>query len=217
MSEFKSLKEQVYNYISEKINAGVIKTHEKINEKMIMEDLNISRTPVREALIQLFSEGYLENEPRKGFTVKEVDDQKVIEIYGILGVLDGYAASLAMDYLTSSDYRDMDMLIYGMEKAIEDRDFKGYYELQMRFHIIYIEKSENAELSRIMAMLKKIFIRQSYSKFDENNFQSILSETNAGHKMILQLLKEGKKKELEAYIRNTHWHSRHALYDSFDQ
>lgn len=217
MTEYKSLKEQVYNYISEKINAGTIKTHEKINEKMIMDDLNISRTPVREALIQLFSEGYLNNEPRKGFTVKEVDDKKVIEIYGLLGVLDGYAATLAIDHLSNSDFRDMDMLIYGMDRAIEERDFKGYYELQMRFHIIYIEKSENNELIRIMAMLKKIFIRQSYSKFDENNFQSVLSDTNNGHKIILAHLRKGEKNKVEHYIRNTHWNIKHALYDSLDQ
>ncbi len=76
MNAFLSLKDHVYNYISQAINEGRLKPNEKINEKMIMEDLNISRTPVREAFLELSVEGYLENVPRKGFHVKRVDEKK---------------------------------------------------------------------------------------------------------------------------------------------
>lgn len=58
----------------------------------MIEDLHISRTPVREAMIQLAAEGYLENIPRKGFVVKQVDKKKAKEVYRLLGVLEGYAA-----------------------------------------------------------------------------------------------------------------------------
>ncbi len=71
MNAFLSLKDHVYNYISQAINEGRLKPNEKNKtKKMIMEDLNISRTPVREAFLELSVEGYLENVPRKGFHVK---------------------------------------------------------------------------------------------------------------------------------------------------
>lgn len=217
MSEFKSLKEHVYQYISKKINDGTIEPNKKIDEKMIINDLKISRTPVREALIQLASEGYLENIPRRGFFIKQADDNKVSEIYALLGVLDGFAATLAIDHLESRDLRDMEMLIYGMDRAIEDNEFRDYYELQVRFHDVYINKCGNSELIRMMVLLRRVFIRQSYETSDEANFKAVLQEANDGHRKILKLIKEGKKAELEVYLKEKHWDPRHALYDSLEK
>ncbi len=98
-----TLKDQVYNYISEKIYSGNLKSNEKISEKNIIDDLQISRTPVREALIQLASEGYIENIPRRGFIVKHIDESKVSEIYSLLGILDGFAARLSYEKLNDKD------------------------------------------------------------------------------------------------------------------
>ncbi|MBW1636376.1 MAG: GntR family transcriptional regulator [Deltaproteobacteria bacterium] len=66
--------------------------------------MNISRTPVREALIQSATEGYLENIPRKRFIVKRVDKNKAREIYGLLGVLEGFSASLSVYNITRGGY-----------------------------------------------------------------------------------------------------------------
>ena len=66
MSQYLTLKDHVYNYISSKINDGSSKPLDKINEQQISDELEISRTPIK-ALIQLASEGYLENTARKGF------------------------------------------------------------------------------------------------------------------------------------------------------
>ena len=64
--------------------------------------LNISRTPVREALIQLTAEGVLENRARKGFVIKSISEKDVGEIYAVIGVLDGYAAKSSCDHLTKT-------------------------------------------------------------------------------------------------------------------
>ena len=64
MTHYMSLKDHVYKYISDKISDGSLKPDDKINEQQISESLNISRTPIREALIQLASDGLLESTPR---------------------------------------------------------------------------------------------------------------------------------------------------------
>lgn len=215
MSNFLSLKDHVYNYISNKINSGELKSNEKINEKEIMEDLNISRTPVREALIQLSSEGFIDNVPRKGFLVKQFDEKKISEIYSLLGVLDGYAASLTCSKLTERDYRSMEMLIYGMTKAIDDNDFLDYHNLQTEFHNIYIKKCENEELIRVVHQLKNFLINQTYGK-NSAEVKEIFHKTNAEHEKILNFFKEKNITELDHFLRNVHWHISHAQYDSID-
>ncbi|WP_312095119.1 GntR family transcriptional regulator, partial [Aminipila sp.] len=95
MYKFQSLKDHVYDYIADQILKGNLLPNEKINENKICQELNISRTPVREALIQLSSEGVLENVPRKGFVLRTLNPREAAEIYEVVGLLDGYASVLA--------------------------------------------------------------------------------------------------------------------------
>ena len=103
MEKFKTLKDHVYEYIADQIRDGSLLPEQRVNENVICESLNISRTPVREALIQLTAEGVLENRARKGFVIKSISEKDVGEIYAVIGVLDGYAAKSSCDHLTKQD------------------------------------------------------------------------------------------------------------------
>ena len=137
---FKSLKDHVYEYIASLIREGRLVAEEKINENQICSELNISRTPVREALIQLAAEEVLENRARKGFVVKKMDAKDIAELYEIIGVLDGLAAKKSLPHLTEKDFRDMDFYIETMNLAIKTSNYEMYYEQQNLFHQIYISK-----------------------------------------------------------------------------
>ena len=78
MAKIKSLSEQVYEYIVHQIKIGTLSFEEKINETDLIQQLGISRTPIREALIQLASDGILENVPRKGFYVNTKGYESVL-------------------------------------------------------------------------------------------------------------------------------------------
>ncbi|MCH4886410.1 GntR family transcriptional regulator [Acidaminobacter sp. JC074] len=214
MQQYLSLKDHVYNYISDKIREGSLKADEKINEKIIMEDLNISRTPVREALIQLATEGYLENIPRKGFIVKPVDTEKSKEIYALLGALDAFAAELAFDFITEEDTRRMEALSKQMVVAIDTYDFKAYYKLQTDFHDVYIHKCQNEELINTMSLLRKKFIRQTYNDEDVEKMKDILYHTNKEHIEIARLFKEASYEKVSKFLKYTHWNVSYAAYDS---
>ena len=69
MKKYKTLKDHVYDYIAEQILEGNLIPSQRINETAISQELSVSRTPVREALIQLSCEDILENVPRKGFVL----------------------------------------------------------------------------------------------------------------------------------------------------
>ena len=107
MNRFKTLKDHVYDYISQQILEGNLKPSESINESDISEALSVSRTPVREALIQLSCEGMLENVPRKGFILKGTTEKEAAELYQIIGALDALSATLSYDVLSENDYTKM--------------------------------------------------------------------------------------------------------------
>lgn len=214
MQQYLSLKDHVYNYISDKINEGSLRPDDKINEKIIMEDLNISRTPVREALIQLATEGYLENIPRKGFIVKHVNTEKSKEIYALLGVLDAFASELAFEYITDEDIKRMEALSKQMAVAIDTYDFKAYYKLQTDFHDVYISKCHNEELINTMNLLRKKFIKQTYNDDNQEKMKEVLHHTNSEHVKIAQLFKEKNSDEISKFLKYQHWNLNYAEYDA---
>lgn len=219
MNSYKSLKDHVYDYISEKINDGSLTSAKKIDEQLICEELNISRTPVREALIQLTTEGYLENLPRRGFYLRGVDENRARELYFIIGRLDGTAAALAMDNLTYKEINRMKMLITSMDQAIASKEFEVYYKLQLEFHNVYINLCENDELIRLLNQLRKNFIRQGYSDEEGNkgavDISELLRKINNDHKVIVEIFENRDKKEIERYIRDVHWNIENAKYDAY--
>lgn len=215
MSTYKSLKDHVYEYISDQIFKGNIKPKEKINEAIICEELQVSRTPVREALIQLSDDGILEQVPRRGFIVNEVSINKVEEIYTILGVMEGLAASLAVERMEEDQIEVLENYINEMEEFIKNREFKSYYKLQLKFHEYFIKVSGNSELIRIINSLKRNFIKQTYVIDESNeNISEILAQTNKEHKEILKFFKEKDARGIEAYLKEVHWNFTYAVYDS---
>lgn len=213
MERYLSLKDHVYHYISERISSGELWAGDKINEQQIVEELNISRTPVREALIQLASDGYVDNFPRRGFYVKSLDLQKIQELYEIIGILDGRAAVLCMDYLTDQDLEQMEALAKQMDQAIDAGHGDLYYELQVEFHNVYLSKCPNTEIAVLLNRLKDNFIRKYYLFEGPDNELEILHETNQQHYEIIRLFREKKSAELEQYIRDVHWDSKKAKFD----
>jgi len=216
MSAYLSLKDHVYQYISNAIKEGKLEPNEKINEKLVMSELQISSTPVREALIELSVEGFLKNIPRKGFFVRPVDDKRVKDLYRIIGNLDALCATESLKILTDEDFDTMQSLVEKMDEAIISINFVEYYELQNRFHEIYCEKCDNIELIHLIHNLKKMFIRQSYENIDNDNLVKSLLDTNEEHKKILDLMRNNKKAKLEKYIRDIHWDSRNSYFDLFE-
>ncbi|NYB72645.1 GntR family transcriptional regulator [Sedimentibacter hydroxybenzoicus DSM 7310] len=214
LTHYMSLKDHVYNYISEKINDGSLKPDDKINEQQISDALNISRTPIREALIQLASDGFLENTPRRGFRVKFLDIKRAQELYEIIGILDGRIAYNTVDLIKEDDLRNMKFLADSMDVAIEQGMSAKYYELQIQFHDIYLNLYDNSELISLLNKLKDNFLRKYYIFDDKDNEMQILRKTNLQHHEIIQLFKEKKKDELERYIRDVHWNKESAMFDS---
>lgn len=214
MIQYMSLKDCVYNYISEKINDGSLKPDDKINEQHISDALNVSRTPIREALIQLASDGYLENTPRRGFRVKFLDLKKARELYEIIGILDGRIAYETVGLISDENIKQMQFLAESMDSAISQGLSSKYYELQLMFHDTYINLYSNETMISTLNQMKNQFLRKYYKFDDPEKELEILKQTNLEHFEIIRLFREKKKDELERYIRDVHWAADTAMFDS---
>ncbi len=213
MERFKTLKDHVYDYIAEQIRDGALLPDKRVNENVICEELNISRTPVREALIQLAAEGVLENRARKGFVIKAMSHTDIKEIYAVIGVLDGYAAKLSCDNLTEQDYADMAFYIDAMELAINSGNYEMYYKQQTTFHQLYINKCGNNTLIDTIAKTKNKLLKKTYIDDDDQTLKEVFAKTNNEHRKILELFKAKDTETLFHYIADTHWMPDYATYD----
>jgi DNA-binding GntR family transcriptional regulator len=215
MMEFKSLKDHVYDYLSTQIQQNRLKPGEKINEKTLCEHLGISRTPVREALIELANEDLLERRPRRGFLVKALTKEEVKEIYRILGCLEGVAAAGAISCLSAREFTAMEDLIRSMDEAIQKKRGERFYRLQKDFHDVYVSACGNKHLVRIISSVKGRFLRQAYRQMEsEEDYFGALRQFNDEHRVILDLLRAGKTEDLETYLKDVHWNFIFARMDA---
>lgn len=205
MNNFLSLKDHVYNYIVEQINNGKLIRGSKVNESAISESLKVSRTPVREALIQLSSEGLLENVPRKGFVIKNLTKEEAKETYFIIGALDGLAASLSVPHLTEKHMKEMEFYIQSIDLAINTGNYSMYHKMQEAFHGVYLSVCPNKSLVNLLLQFEKKFLK-NFSDSDPTEITKIgLSQTNNEHREMLELFKKGDSAKLERFMKEVHW------------
>ena len=213
MNKFKTLTDHVYEYIAEEILAGRIELGEKINENKICNLLSISRTPVREALIELSRDGILDNVPRKGFLVRKLTLKDLKELYALIVILESEAASLACENLDKKTLDDMKFYIDSMDLAISQSNFEIYHKQQDAFHNTFIQKCGNDTLILTLAHLKNQLLRKTYDEVAFPNIVAVLAETNNEHKKIYEMFKRNDSVAVANYLKNTHWQPQKAEYE----
>jgi DNA-binding GntR family transcriptional regulator len=206
---YHSLKDHVYDYIAKEIQNGTLLPNHKVNEIALSEKLEVSRTPVREALIQLAADNLLEYFPRRGFFVKDLDTKQKLDVFQVVGTLDALAASLSLNYITEDDIELMELLVKKIDLSIFQRNYSDYQTYQNQFHKVYIDKCKNNTLRELLASLQNSFVRQIYLSPDEEKLFSVLEQMNVQHKQIIQYFKNGDKENLELLIKNEHWKITH--------
>lgn len=205
MNNYLSLKDHVYNYIVEQINNGTLISRSKVNENAISEALKVSRTPVREALIQLASEGLLENIPRKGFIIKNLSKEEAKETFFIIGALDGLAASLATPLLTDEHMKEMEFYIQSIDLAINTGNFSMYHKMQEAFHNVYLSICPNKSLVNLLLQLEKKFLKNFDGSAEPELTTKRLTQTNNEHRKMMELFRNGETAELEIFMKEVHW------------
>ncbi len=142
----KSMRELVLTELRNAIFTRSIKPGDRLVETSIANSMGISRTPVREALRQLESEGLAINIPRKGTIVKGICVEDAKEIYDIREVLEGLAAKGACLHISRIEIRELRQIIREMDQCIKNDDEERYVDVHNRYNRIIIDACKNKRL-----------------------------------------------------------------------
>jgi len=201
MLNVKSLREQIYEYLRMEMQSGKLVPGSAINLTAISEKLGVSKTPLRDALIQLEAEGFVSILPRRGILVNKLTLQDIKEAYEIIGPLEAAVLLSVFDRFDAPAISEMSQLNARQVKAIEQDDFESYYRLNLDFHGVFLNLSDNMALKRTLTLLKQRlydFPRRRYLKIWEYQH---LSE----HQQLIDCIKKGDAEGAAAMIKDVHW------------
>ncbi len=117
-----------------------------IRERALAEQLQVSRTPLREALKILTAEGLVEHTPRRGVVVANPSDEEVRELLQLLGVVEAYAGELACASATEEEIREIKALHLEMLAAYTRGDRLGYFKRNQDIHLALVRATGNRTL-----------------------------------------------------------------------
>jgi DNA-binding GntR family transcriptional regulator len=132
--ENNSLSARVYHILEDAILSGKYKPDEELKEKVIGEELGVSRTPVREALRQLELQGLIRITPNKGAQVVGIDRKDMFDILEIRSMLEGLCAYKAALFATPEQVSQLDEIVYLTDFHIKKQRMEQIYEEDNRFH-----------------------------------------------------------------------------------
>lgn len=138
--------ERLGELIEERIVTGVYPPGTRLDEQDLADTFGVSRTPVREALIQLSSAGLIEIKPRRGATVPEVGADRVCEMFEVMAELEAMCGRLAARRITPTEQQALQEAHHACEAARDANTPDVYYQLNEVFHQRIYEASHNAFL-----------------------------------------------------------------------
>ena len=184
--KFRSLTDQVYQYLSDLIIEGKIRPGERLVEKDLSQKFSVSRSPVRECFRILESEGLITINSRKGAHVRDFSRKDIEDVFLVRATLEALAAKLAVQNISEKEIATLNDLVTKMDEAITEKNEKSFYELNIFFHNLFIKASNNEILEKTLKTLRKgIWLRITFLYF---NSSSALIPSNIKHKEIVEAL-----------------------------
>lgn len=150
------LYEEVAEIIARMIYSSQLEPGQWIDEMQLCEELGISRTPLREALKVLASDGLVELVPRKGAYVKTISPEELDELFPIVALLEGFCAQLAAENISDEELVRLRHIHSNLERHAADKDIVRYYEDNILFHDALKNISRNNWLERLTLDLSRV-------------------------------------------------------------
>jgi DNA-binding GntR family transcriptional regulator len=197
----KSLREQVYDFIREELTRGKLIPGAAVNLNAISQQLGISKTPLRDALLQLDTEGFVTISPRRGVYVNRLTLEDIRNCYEIIGALESTVILAVFDSIQPLHIEKMKLLNSALRASIKNEDFQAYYQQNILFHDVFLEMSHNPNLKRIIAPMKQRlydFPRRGYIKeWEQSNCRD--------HDRLIEAFETGDRDAAVHVWRDVHW------------
>jgi len=194
----RALYEDVADRLREEIFCKNLAPGSWLDEQSLAAQFGISRTPMREAIKVLASEGLVTIKMRRGAYVTEVNRADLEQIFTILSLLEGQATKEAASKATEDELNVLDHLHHRLEKAAADRDIEQFFEINGKFHDLIQEIAGNRWMNGVIADLRKVLkLHRRDSLTSTGRIQNSLLE----HREILKALLKRDELAAEALMR----------------
>jgi DNA-binding GntR family transcriptional regulator len=203
-----ALYQEVAERLRQRIFAHELTPGDWIDEQKLAEQYGISRTPLREALKVLASEGLVELKPRRGCYVTEISRQDLDDIFPLMAMLEGRCAGDATRKAQPADIAALNDIHERLESAARDGRIEAFFEANQEFHLRIQELAGNRWLVSVIQDLRKVLkMSRLHSLSLEGRLQQSLNE----HRAIMAAFKAGDATKAEALMHDHLLSGREAL------
>jgi DNA-binding GntR family transcriptional regulator len=194
-----------YQKIYQKIITLAYKPGQRLEEKRLMEELNLGRTPIREALLRLIGEKLVESHPGKGAIVRPITLQNIKATFEMMKILETGVADLMVRHDVMPYLEPMMAASRAVKSAIAQKDVLGLVEANHDFHLNYARCSYNDYLFSFVNAIRTEAKRLSYLSYSaEMNSGTPLTEhyrsVIAEHEEIMTYLREKNSQRLKQTV-----------------
>ena len=203
-----ALYQEVAERLRQRIFAHELTPGDWIDEQKLAEQYGISRTPLREALKVLASEGLVDLKPRRGCYVTEISRQDIDDIFPLMAMLEGRCAFVAVQLAKPSDIRQLKAIHEKLELAAKEGRIDAFFEANQEFHRRIQELANNRWLLSVTQDLRKVLkLSRLYSLSLEGRLQQSLEE----HRTIMTAFETGDAEKAEKSMHDHLLFGREAL------
>ncbi|HWQ40582.1 MAG TPA: GntR family transcriptional regulator, partial [Desulfosporosinus sp.] len=193
-----NLSEHVITVLKDAILSGALPPGSRLVEDQLAKMLNVSKTPLREALGALEKEGLVKSSPYQGRSVAFISPAQLSEIYEVREVLEGLAARLAAEHATPELDKKLEQCILMSEQAVKTMNTEEFLHYDREFHRILVEASQNETLRQMHELLRyKIMLGQVNSAYGKQRKHESISE----HLEVLKAIQSRNPNDCEAAMR----------------
>ena len=169
----------------------------RLNERVLCEQLNVSRTPLREAFKMLAGEGLVELLPNRGAVVARMGIEDIEAAFAVIASLEGLAGELAAKHITETELSEIRALQFDMLASHTRRDLPGYFRANMRIHTLINSAARNPVLTETFQRLNtRIYATRYRSNLTDERWDKAIDE----HNEMLKLLEARDGKKLRALL-----------------
>lgn len=203
--------EQVCDRIRSAILSGQLKPGAKLTEQDLAAELEVSRTPVREAIRQLEVERLVSRTPFVGVTVTQLGPEEVIELLDIREVLEGLVARLATQNMDSVHLQRLKKLLQELDASARKGDVAAYLDRALAFRRVLVECCGSATLTEhVLAIENRLRLTGSRTALLPGRMEAAIEE----HGKLLDAIARGDAEDAERLNRERIRHIRDAVVKS---
>lgn len=197
----KSLVEYIIQDLEDKIISGTMKPGQRIIEEDLCKSFRVSRSPVREALRILESQGLIKRVPRKGVTVTKLSPKEAEDVYRIRANLESLATYLAVRNNDPGVLRKLKNIHARMMEMVPGGEISNtYFNLNLKFHKTFVDASEN---QRLIQMIESFTKQVRRYRMEVLSVPGRISASLKNHDAIIRSFEAGDAEKAEALRKNT--------------